>query len=72
MILLLISLALSAASLVPIAYGALKREYYPVSVPPDYGAGYFLAVGAYTALALLPLIYAGKEALTWHSLRSEI
>ena len=71
-ILLLLSLALSAATLVPIAYGALKREYYPVSVPPHYGAGYFLAVGAYTALALLPLIYAGKEALTWHSLRSEI
>ena len=71
-VLLLTSLLLAAAVLTPVAYGALKREYYPVAVPPAHGAGYILAIAAYALLALLPLIHAGKEALTWHCLQSEI
>ena len=71
-IMLTATLLLAACVTVPVALGALRRQYYPVSVPPAHGAQYILAIAAYTLLALLPLIYAGKEALTWHCLRSEI
>lgn len=71
-ILLLLSFVLAAGALIPAAYGALHREFYPVAVPPVHGAAYVTAVAAYAVLAMLPLIYAGKEALTWHCLRSEI
>jgi len=71
-ILLLLSLLLACCAVVPITNGALTRQYYPVSAAPAAGFAYCFALAAYAALALLPIIYAGKEALTWHCLRSKI
>ena len=71
-ILLLLSAGLAAGVIVPIACGVLAREYYPVMLPPAHDARYVLTMLLYAALALLPLIYTGKEALTWRCLQSRI
>ena len=70
--LLLLSLLFSGTAIVLIARGYLERQFYPVIQPPVHGAGWYTAVTAYAALALLPLLHEGKEALIWYRLRSSI
>ena len=70
--LLLTALVLSAAVIAGALSGALTWQFYPQRIPPALTLPYLGALGAYTVLAMLPVIYEGKEALTWHCLRQSI
>lgn len=72
LILLLTAIALAAASAAGMLSGLLTWQFYPVCQPPVYHGFGFGTLAAYTLLALLPLIYEGKERLTWHCLRRSI
>ena len=69
LILLLTAVLLSAVSAAGLLSGSLTWQFYPVCVLPAYDGHGRLSLAAYTLLALLPLIYEGKERLTWHILR---
>ena len=71
-VLLGVSLVLAAVCIRSAAAGAMHWEFYPVCDAPPHGLLWFAGVGAYLLLSLLPLISEGKEALTWHRLRSRI
>ena len=70
--LLCASLLLAAAVIAGIASGVLEWQYYPVCEPAARQLPYFAVLAAYGLLAVLPLIYEGKETMTWKRLRSEI
>ena len=71
-LLLLTALLLAGTVTVLLSAGLLEWQYYPLCVPPVRGAGYFAGIGCYALLAAIPVISEGKEALTWHCLRSGI
>ena len=71
-VLLMTALALSAAVIAAALNGILTWQFYPQRIPPAVKLPYLTALAAYSALALLPVIYEGKEALTWHCLRQKI
>ena len=71
-ILLLTALLLAAAVIAAALKGILTWQFYPQRIPPAVTPPYLGALAAYTALALLPVIYEEKEALTWHCLRRSI
>lgn len=71
-LLLAVTLLLTAAAGYGMASGALTWQFYPVCMPPAYTPAYGGTLAAFTALALLPVLHEGKEALTWHCLRQNI
>ncbi|MBR5404702.1 MAG: energy-coupling factor transporter transmembrane protein EcfT [Oscillospiraceae bacterium] len=71
-VLLGISAILAAVSIRAVAAGAMHWEFYPVCDAPPHGLLWTAGIGAYLLLSLLPLIYEGKEMLTWKRLRSHI
>ena len=71
-ILLLTAVLLAAAVIAAALKGVLTWQFYPQRIPPAVTLPYLGALTAYTALAVLPVIYEGKEALTWHCLRQSI
>ena len=70
--LLLTALVLAAAVIAGILSGALTWQFYPQRIPPALTLQYLGAIAAYAGLAMLPVIYEGKEMLTWHCLRQSI
>lgn len=71
-VLLLMSLILAAFVIDAAFRGILTWQFYPQRIPPAVTLPYLAALAAYTALAMLPVIYEGKEVLTWHCLRRSI
>lgn len=72
LILLLTAVVLASASAAGLLSGLLTWQFYPISQPPAYDVPGGLTLAAYALLALLPLIYEGKERLTWLCLRRSI
>ena len=71
-VLLLTVLLLTGIVICTLSAGVMEWQYYPVCVPPARTAAYCGGLAAYGLLALLPLIYEGKEMWTWHCLRRSI
>ena len=70
--LLLTALLLAAIVIAAALQNVLTWQFYPQRIPPAVTLSYLGALAAYTGLAALPVIYEGKEALTWHCLRQSI
>lgn len=71
-LLLLAALIPAVCCMLLLSAGALEWQFYPICVPPEHGLSYFAGIGCYAFLAALPVIYEGKEALTWHFLQCGI
>lgn len=71
-VLLILTLALSAAVLQGFAGGSLDFDFYPYITAPGTDGLSLISYSAFGVLSLIPFIFEVKEALHWKYLRSKI
>ncbi|MBR1554467.1 MAG: cobalt transport protein, partial [Oscillospiraceae bacterium] len=71
-ILILITLLLSAVTILSVSRNALEISFYPEIHTAEHRGLYFAGLSAYTGLAILPSVLQAEAALRWKYLQSKI